>query len=99
MCSKSGECFVPIEPDNVECRNGVCQCKLTYTTDAKQNTCIRPRAKSKKCRVISSESSLISLIDLTDSSKSTSPLKVITLMLIASAVMITGSALKDAYYP
>lgn len=34
-----------------------------------------------------------------ESSESTSPLKVVTLMLIASAVVITGSALKDAYYP
>ncbi|CRL03034.1 CLUMA_CG016428, isoform A [Clunio marinus] len=34
-----------------------------------------------------------------NSSKSTSPLKVVTLMLIASAVVITGSALRDAYYP
>lgn len=34
-----------------------------------------------------------------NSSKRTSPLKVVTLMLIASAVVVTGSALKDAYYP
>lgn len=36
---------------------------------------------------------------LADSSNKTSPLKVITLALIASAVVITGSALKDAYFP
>ncbi|KAG5678651.1 hypothetical protein PVAND_008307 [Polypedilum vanderplanki] len=33
------------------------------------------------------------------SSKKTSPLKVITLLLFASAFLITGSAIRDAYYP
>lgn len=34
-----------------------------------------------------------------DSSNRPSPLKVITLMLFGSAVLLTGSALKEAYYP
>lgn len=47
-CSKSAECFVPVDPESVECRNGVCQCKFNYATDTTQNRCVRPREKSKK---------------------------------------------------
>lgn len=47
-CSRAGECFIEKEPENVECRNSVCQCKFGYQSDAEQKTCIRvlPNKKS-----------------------------------------------------
>lgn len=36
------------DPESVECRNGVCQCKFKYSPDTEQNRCVRPREKSKK---------------------------------------------------
>lgn len=47
QCATSGECFVAADPETVECRNGICQCKFNYSRDNAQNRC-RPREKSKK---------------------------------------------------
>lgn len=52
QCSKDGECFVTTDPETVECRNGICQCKFNYSRDASQNRC-RPREKSIKHQMIS----------------------------------------------
>jgi len=48
-CTKATECYVEKDPENVECRNSVCQCKLGYSANANQNQCIRvmPNKKSK----------------------------------------------------
>uniref|UniRef100_A0A1I8JU26 EGF-like domain-containing protein n=2 Tax=Anopheles funestus TaxID=62324 RepID=A0A1I8JU26_ANOFN len=77
-CSKTSECFVDDEQDNVECRNSACQCKFDYSPDVERQKCVRPSGKN--------------------SSDRPSALKVITLMLTSAAVLITGSALRDAYY-
>ncbi|XP_053669532.1 cell death abnormality protein 1-like [Anopheles marshallii] len=77
-CSKTSECFVNDEQDNVECRNSACQCKFDYSPDVERQKCARPSGKN--------------------SSDRPSALKVITLMLTSAAVLITGSALRDAYY-
>lgn len=47
QCSKSAECFVTSDPETVECRNNICNCKFNYARDSSQNRC-RPREKSKK---------------------------------------------------
>ncbi|XP_050069193.1 prion-like-(Q/N-rich) domain-bearing protein 25 [Anopheles maculipalpis] len=77
-CSKTSECFVEDDQDNVECRNSACQCKFDYSPDVERQKCVRPSGKN--------------------SSDRPSALKVITLMLTSAAVLITGSALRDAYY-
>ncbi|XP_013111250.2 prion-like-(Q/N-rich) domain-bearing protein 25 isoform X1 [Stomoxys calcitrans] len=46
-CSRASECFVEKEPENVECRNSVCQCKIGLQTDVEQKICYRV-APSKK---------------------------------------------------
>lgn len=44
-CSRAGECFMPKDPESVECRNSMCQCKIGYKSD--RSTCkLRPK-KSK----------------------------------------------------
>lgn len=110
-CGKSSECFVEDGQDNVECRNSACQCKFDYSPDVEQQKCIRPSGKSRvpssslACfwqlrTVVTTEFMcaclLVSLFP--DSSDRPSALKVITLMLTSAAVLITGSALRDAYY-
>uniref|UniRef100_A0A1I8M9G4 EGF-like domain-containing protein n=1 Tax=Musca domestica TaxID=7370 RepID=A0A1I8M9G4_MUSDO len=46
-CTRASECFAEKEPENVECRNSVCQCKIGYQTDVEQKICYRV-APSKK---------------------------------------------------
>lgn len=48
-CTKATECFVEKDPENVECRNSVCQCKFGYQASTEQRQCIRvmPNKKSK----------------------------------------------------
>ncbi|XP_073816208.1 uncharacterized protein isoform X2 [Musca autumnalis] len=46
-CVRAGECFSEKEPENVECRNSVCQCKIGYQTDVEKKICYRV-APSKK---------------------------------------------------
>ncbi|XP_039490369.1 prion-like-(Q/N-rich) domain-bearing protein 25 [Drosophila santomea] len=44
-CTKATECYVEKDPENVECRNSVCQCKIGYS--ANQNQCIRVMPNKK----------------------------------------------------
>ncbi|XP_039232402.1 prion-like-(Q/N-rich) domain-bearing protein 25 isoform X2 [Drosophila yakuba] len=44
-CTKATECYVEKDPENVECRNSVCQCKVGYS--ANQNQCIRVMPNKK----------------------------------------------------
>ncbi|XP_050339516.1 prion-like-(Q/N-rich) domain-bearing protein 25 [Bactrocera neohumeralis] len=46
-CARSTQCFVEKEPENVECRNSVCQCKFGYQADEEQKTCIRVVSSTK----------------------------------------------------
>lgn len=46
-CARSTECFVEKEPENVQCRNSVCQCKFGYQADEEQKTCIRVVSSTK----------------------------------------------------
>lgn len=46
-CARSTECFVEKDPENVECRNSVCQCKLGYQANDVQKTCIRVVSSTK----------------------------------------------------
>nr|NP_650242.1 uncharacterized protein Dmel_CG7381, isoform A [Drosophila melanogaster]AAF54878.3 uncharacterized protein Dmel_CG7381, isoform A [Drosophila melanogaster]AEW48263.1 FI17111p1 [Drosophila melanogaster] len=46
-CTKATECYVEKDPENVECRNSVCQCKLGYSANANQNQCIRVMPNKK----------------------------------------------------
>ncbi|XP_054726669.1 prion-like-(Q/N-rich) domain-bearing protein 25 isoform X1 [Anastrepha obliqua] len=46
-CTRSTQCFVEKEPENVECRNSVCQCKFGYQADEEQKTCIRVVSSTK----------------------------------------------------
>ncbi|XP_017481939.1 PREDICTED: prion-like-(Q/N-rich) domain-bearing protein 25, partial [Rhagoletis zephyria] len=46
-CARSTQCFVEKEPENVECRNSVCQCKFSYQEDEEKKTCIRVVSSTK----------------------------------------------------
>ncbi|KAH8330333.1 hypothetical protein KR067_001278 [Drosophila pandora] len=46
-CTKATECFIEKDPENVECRNSVCQCKFGYTTSSDQKQCIRVISNKK----------------------------------------------------
>ncbi|EDW81729.1 uncharacterized protein Dwil_GK10857 [Drosophila willistoni] len=46
-CDKAVECFVEKDPENVECRNSVCQCKIGYQANTGQNQCIRVMPNKK----------------------------------------------------
>ncbi|TDG49000.1 hypothetical protein AWZ03_004485 [Drosophila navojoa] len=46
-CSKATECFVEKDPENVECRNSVCQCKFGYQASTEQRQCIRVMPNKK----------------------------------------------------
>ncbi|KAH8273172.1 hypothetical protein KR018_008539 [Drosophila ironensis] len=46
-CSKATECFIEKDPENVECRNSVCQCKFGYSANSAQNQCIRVISNKK----------------------------------------------------
>ncbi|XP_034486183.1 prion-like-(Q/N-rich) domain-bearing protein 25 [Drosophila innubila] len=51
-CNKATECFVEKDPENVECRNSVCQCKFSYQASTDQKQCIRvlPNKKNSSGR-------------------------------------------------
>ncbi|KAJ6638602.1 hypothetical protein Bhyg_11339 [Pseudolycoriella hygida] len=44
-CTRSSECFVTAEPENIECRNAVCECPFGTQKDVERQVCIRPAAK------------------------------------------------------
>ncbi|KAH8417616.1 hypothetical protein KR222_002816, partial [Zaprionus bogoriensis] len=46
-CTKATECYVEQDPENVECRNSVCQCKFGYQANAEQKQCIRVMPNKK----------------------------------------------------
>ncbi|XP_064552949.1 uncharacterized protein LOC135438536 [Drosophila montana] len=46
-CTKATECFVEKDPENVECRNSVCQCKFGYQANTEQRQCIRVMPNKK----------------------------------------------------
>ncbi|XP_030558911.1 uncharacterized protein LOC115761319 [Drosophila novamexicana] len=46
-CTKATECFVEKDPENVECRNSVCQCKFGYQASTEQRQCIRVMPNKK----------------------------------------------------
>lgn len=41
------ECYVAVEPENVECRNGVCQCRFGAKKDEEKLVCKSVAKKSK----------------------------------------------------
>lgn len=43
-CTRSAECFVTAEPDQIECRNAVCECPFGTQKDVERQVC-RPVAK------------------------------------------------------
>ncbi|XP_060648719.1 mucin-13 [Drosophila nasuta] len=51
-CNKATECFVEKDPENVECRNSVCQCKFGFQASTDQKQCIRvlPNKKNSSGR-------------------------------------------------
>lgn len=46
-CTKAAECYVAVEPENVECRNGVCQCQFGTKKDEEKLVCKSVAKKSK----------------------------------------------------
>ncbi|EDV93259.1 uncharacterized protein LOC6563417 [Drosophila grimshawi] len=46
-CTKATECFVEKDPENVECRNSVCQCKFGYQASTEHRQCIRVMPNKK----------------------------------------------------
>ncbi|SPP87949.1 blast:Prion-like-(Q/N-rich) domain-bearing protein 25 [Drosophila guanche] len=46
-CTKATECHVEKDPENVECRNSVCQCKFGFQTNTEQKQCIRVMPNKK----------------------------------------------------
>lgn len=46
-CARPAECFVTAEPDQIECRNGVCECPFGTQKDVERQVC-RPVAKKSK---------------------------------------------------
>lgn len=49
-CSRAGECYMPQDPESVECRNSMCQCKIGYKSE--RNVC-KVRSKKSKFSIIS----------------------------------------------
>lgn len=46
-CSRAGECYMPQNPESIECRNSMCQCKIGYKPD--RNVCkVRPKKSEFK---------------------------------------------------
>lgn len=48
-CSRSTECFVTAEPDQIECRNAVCECPFGTQKDVERQVCRPVAAKKSKC--------------------------------------------------
>ncbi|XP_067618248.1 prion-like-(Q/N-rich) domain-bearing protein 25 isoform X2 [Eurosta solidaginis] len=46
-CTRSTQCFDEKEPENIECRNSVCQCKFGYQANKEKKTCIRVVSSNK----------------------------------------------------
>ncbi|XP_065723031.2 prion-like-(Q/N-rich) domain-bearing protein 25 isoform X2 [Drosophila suzukii] len=46
-CTKATECYIEKDPENIECRNSVCQCKFGYTANSEQKQCIRVMPNKK----------------------------------------------------
>ncbi|XP_030370219.1 uncharacterized protein LOC115620881 [Scaptodrosophila lebanonensis] len=46
-CTKATECFVEKDPETVECRNSVCQCKFGYQAETEKRQCIRVMPNKK----------------------------------------------------
>ncbi|KAH8383764.1 hypothetical protein KR009_010403 [Drosophila setifemur] len=44
-CTKATECYIEKDPENVECRNSICQCKFGYSANSDQKQCIRVISK------------------------------------------------------
>ncbi|XP_055903504.1 prion-like-(Q/N-rich) domain-bearing protein 25 isoform X1 [Eupeodes corollae] len=38
-CTRAGECHLEKDPENIECRNSICQCKIGYQPSTTQRTC------------------------------------------------------------
>ncbi|KAH8374701.1 hypothetical protein KR200_004192 [Drosophila serrata] len=49
-CTKATECYIEKDPENVECRNSVCQCKVGYQTSSNQKQCMMPSKKNSSGR-------------------------------------------------
>lgn len=47
-CTRSAECFVTAEPENIECRNAVCECPFGTQKDVERQVCRPPVAKKSK---------------------------------------------------
>lgn len=44
-CARAGECYMPQNPESVECRNSMCQCKIGYKSE--RNICTVRSKKSE----------------------------------------------------
>lgn len=50
-CERSSQCFINGEnPDNVECRNSVCKCKVDHAPDVEQQRCLKPGRKGRRSK-------------------------------------------------